>query len=258
MELEVITKTGNIEFNSEQLKTELTNALVKYQGLVYDDKSITFAKADRARLNSLRNQIEDERKKAKKKWNTPYVEFEQKTKELIALVSEPITAIDAQVKTYEEKRKAEKRKSLEAYFNSTIGDNKLLLKFEDIFDEKWLNVTVSEKKACEEIKGCIVIFETDLSVIAEESGEFKTQLYDYFLRTRSLSLTFKEKQRLIATKEAMEQLKARETERKAVEPPTQEDKPPQFKISFEVEGTVVELGKLKEYLNTNNLSYRRI
>ena len=86
------------------------------------------------------------RKSAKTEWNDPFVRFESEVKELIALVDKPITAIDAQVKAFEERRKADKRNSLEAFFNSSIADNSELLKFDDIFNEKWLNVTFSEAK----------------------------------------------------------------------------------------------------------------
>ena len=67
----------------------------------------------------------------------------------------------------------------------------------------------------------------------------------------------------------MEQLKAREAERKAKEaedvqkaetqPTTaQPDKPQLIAIRFEVEGTKEELMALSEYLKINNLTYRRI
>lgn len=278
MELRLTTqidelRSAVIDFNNEQLKSELVNALNKYKGLTYDDNSITIAKKDRAGLNTLKNQIDGLRKSVKTEWNEPYVVFEQKVKELLALVDEPIQAIDAQVKDYEQRQKADKRNSLEAYFNTTIGNNASLLKFDDIFNEKWLNVTFTEAKAVEEIKAIITQFNNDLEIISNESGEYKTQLYDYFLRTRDLAATFKEKQRLIATKEAMEQLKAREAERKAKEaeevqkaapiaetqPTTaQPDKPQLIAIRFEVEGTAEQLTALSNYLKTNNLTYRRI
>lgn len=260
-------RAGVIEFNASELKTELTNALAKYEGITYDDGNITLAKKDRAALNNLKSQIDSVRKSAKTEWNDPFVRFESEVKELIALVDKPITAIDAQVKDYEQRQKADKRNSLEAYFNATIGDNSTLLKFDDIFNGKWLNVTFSEAKAVEEIKAIITQFSNDLEIISNESGEYKTQLYDYFLRTRDLALTFKEKQRLVASKEAMEQLKAREAERKATEvktPPiptvqqTQEDKPKTITIRFEVEGTREQLLALSDYLKANNLIYRRI
>lgn len=258
-----------IEFNSEQLITELTNALAKYEGITYDDNNIVLAKKDRAGLNNLKSQIDGVRKSAKSEWNEPYIRFENEVKQLIALVEKPIQAIDIQIKDYEQRQKDIKRNSLEAYFNTTIGDNASLLKFNDIFNDRWLNVTFSEAKATDEIKAIITQFNNDLEIISNESGEYKTQLYDYFLRTRDLAATFKEKQRLIATKEAMEQLKAREAERKAKEaeevqkaetqPTTaQPDKPQLIAIRFEVEGTKEELMALSDYLKTNNLTYRRI
>ena len=37
-------RAGVIEFNASELKTELTNALAKYEGITYDDGNITLAK----------------------------------------------------------------------------------------------------------------------------------------------------------------------------------------------------------------------
>ncbi len=274
MEFKLITpinelRAEDIKFNKEKLRTELSNALAKYEGITYDDRNIAIAKKDRATLNNLKSQIDAVRKSAKAEWNEPYLRFEEEVKELIALVDKPIGEIDAQVKSFEERRKADKRNSLEAFFNSSIADNAALLKFDNIFNEKWLNVTFSEAKAVEEIRAIITQFNNDLEIISSESGEYKTQLYDYFLRTRDLAATFKEKQRLVASKEAMEQLKAREAERKATEvktTPTAQAAPaaeaPQecstVTIRFEVEGTREELMALSEYLKSNNLIYRRI
>lgn len=268
-------RAGVIEFNASELKTELTNALAKYEGITYDDGNITLAKKDRAALNNLKSQIDSVRKSAKTEWNDPFVRFESEVKELIALVDKPITAIDAQVKDYEVRQKELKRGALQEFFNSIIGENASLLKFDDIFNEKWLNVTFTEAKAVEEIRAIVEQFTKDLEVVGNEGGEFKAQLYDYFLRTRSLTATFAEKQRLIAQNEAMEQLKAREVERKATEVKTMltaqatastaqatPTEAPQERntvtIRFEVEGTKEEIMALSEYLKTNNLTYRRI
>lgn len=253
-----------IAFNLPELKTKLTNALAKFSGKSYDDKTIAEAKGDRASLNRLKSQIEEVRKSAKKEWNEPFLRFENDVKSLIELVDKPLSAIDEQVKGYEERRKAEKRRSLEEHFNSIIGENALLLAFEHIFNERWLNVTFSMEKAKTEIQEEVHGFMKDLEVLSKEESEFKDQLYDFFLRTRSLSLTLSEKHRLISQKTALEQLKERERiasatkEQTPVKTQITDKKTQLIKIQFEAEAEKDDLLALSQYMKHNNIKFRRI
>ena len=99
--LETLPKT--IDFNFEELKGQLAESLALYTGLVVTEDGIKGAKEDRAKLNKLREALENKRKEVKRECMAPYTDFEAKVKELVGLIDQPIAAIDAQLKEYEEK-----------------------------------------------------------------------------------------------------------------------------------------------------------
>ena len=94
--LETLPKT--IDFNFEELKGQLAESLALYTGLVVTEDGIKGAKEDRAKLNKLREALENKRKEVKRECMAPYTDFEAKVKELVGLIDQPIAAIDAQLK----------------------------------------------------------------------------------------------------------------------------------------------------------------
>ena len=144
LRVEPVTFPEVIQFNYEELKAEITSKVEMYKNLVYTGSDqIKDAKADRAALNKLIKAISDERIRIKKDCLKPYDEFERKIRELTDIVNEPVQLIDKQIKEYEQTLKEEKRKEIEALFE-TIGFQ-AFVKLEMIWDEKWLNASVSMK-----------------------------------------------------------------------------------------------------------------
>ncbi len=87
-----------ISWNHEEIKKEVTEKVSYYTNLVYTDEQIKEAKADRAKLNKFANVLDDKRKEIKKQCLAPYNDFEEKIKEIVAVVMEQIGMIDKQVK----------------------------------------------------------------------------------------------------------------------------------------------------------------
>ena len=139
-----------IQWNNMELKAEIEEKMQEYKSLAFTEDTIKEAKADRAKLNKLRTAFEDERKRIKKLCMAPYDAFEKQVKELIALIDEPIRLIDGQIKEVEEKRRNDKRREIEALFPS-IGFQPFVT-FDMIWDDKWLNATVSMAKIEEQMK----------------------------------------------------------------------------------------------------------
>ena len=144
LRVEPVTFPEVIQFNYEELKAEITSKVEMYKNLVYTGSDqIKDAKADRAALNKLIKAMSDERIRIKKDCLKPYDEFERKIRELTDIVNEPVQLIDKQIKEYEQTLKEEKREEIEALFE-TIGFQ-AFVKLEMIWDEKWLNASVSMK-----------------------------------------------------------------------------------------------------------------
>lgn len=94
-----------IGFNFEELKAELAEKLDYYNNLVVTEDTIKEGKAEKAKLNKLREAVESKRKEIKKECMAPYTDFEAKVKELVAMIDAPVAAIDGQLKVFEEQRR---------------------------------------------------------------------------------------------------------------------------------------------------------
>ena len=105
LRIEPITFPEVIKFNFDELKQEITDKVAMYNNLVYTEEQVKEAKTDRASLNKFVKALSDERIKIKKQCLQPYEEFEKRINELSAIVNEPISLIDKQVKEFEEKKK---------------------------------------------------------------------------------------------------------------------------------------------------------
>ncbi|OLA20463.1 MAG: hypothetical protein BHW17_09120 [Dorea sp. 42_8] len=139
-----------IKWNNEELKVAIAEKMKEYNGLVFTEETISEGKKDRANLNKLRGAIDDERKRVKKLCMEPCNRFEKEVKEVLALVDEQINAIDVQIKEVEQIKREEKRKAVQELFES-IGFQKFVT-LEMIWDEKWLNASVTLSKVENQMK----------------------------------------------------------------------------------------------------------
>jgi len=185
-----------IEFNHTEIKAELAERLTHYNSLVYAESDIRAAKADRATLNKFKEAIETRRKEIKKSSMAPYEDFEARVKEIIKMIDQPISAIDNQIKTFEERVKAEKKVEIRDYYTETIGDLAKLLPLTKIWNEKWLNAAVTMKDIKGQINTQINVVKGDLKVITDLNSEFELQIKDTYLKGMNLSLALSEKTRL--------------------------------------------------------------
>ena len=207
MEFQLIspqTFVNAIEFNYDDLHKWITEQVEKYQNLTYTDETIKDAKEDRASLNKFKERIDAARKDVKKRYLEPYNNFEDKVKTLLKLIEEPAAAIDTQVKDYEERKKTEKKKQIEDYFNATIGDLSNLLTLDKIFNPKWLNATVTIKNVQTEIDQILAKVKFDLQTIKDLKSEWELTLIDTYLNTLDIAAALREKTRLEERKQELD------------------------------------------------------
>ncbi len=261
---------ATIDFNFEQLKQGLSLALERYQGLVVTEDGIKAAKEDRAKLSKLREAIEAKRKEVKKQCMAPYTDFEAKVKELVGLIDQPIAAIDGQLNAYEERRRAEKYSAAEAVYDETVGELRSLLPFEKLWQASWYNVGVSMKK----IRDAIVAAEQraahDLDILSTVESEFMEPVKMKYLETLDLSAALAERVRLQEQARSLREFEAQRAKAAANLPEEQRAKAAAhgaeqaqgaekvYRLAFECQVTRGQAAALAEYLQANNISYRRI
>lgn len=137
-----------IENNSEEVKAWLGEVMQKYDGLVVTPESVKSAKEDKAKLNKLRTALEDRRKEVKRDYLAPYMKFEEKYKEILALIDKPISAIDTQIKALDEQEQQEKFTKIGQYFQEITKDLGFSVVLDKIIDPKWRNKTNPIEKIC--------------------------------------------------------------------------------------------------------------
>ena len=270
-----LQKMEAIKFNYEELKEGLKNSLTKYKNIVYTPETIKEAKDDRARLNSLAKSLNDGKINIKKEFMVPYDEFEGKIKELIELVKEPANEIDNQIKTFEEKEKAEKRNEIEKIYQENIGEYENLILLEKIYDSRWENKTYKLTDIKKEIQDVVKKADSDLKVINSQQTEFLLNIKDVYFNTLDLGQALVEKERLEKQKELLKPKEeiveavveepahnddAVDAMRYAVDTAVEESKQVEekiVKITFTVECTESQLLALGQYMKANGIKYGR-
>lgn len=279
LRVEPVTFPEVIQFNYEELKAEITSKVEMYKNLVYTGSDqIKDAKADRAALNKLIKAMSDERIRIKKDCLKPYDEFERKICELTDIVNEPVQLIDKQIKEYEQTLKEEKRKEIEALFE-TIGFQ-AFVKLEMIWDEKWLNASVSMKSIEEKMRERMYQISTDLLTLNRLS-EYAFEAVSVYKETLDMHKSIAEAQRMSeiakkkaeaeARKKAEEERRAKEAEDKKMhetpviipEPvPEQQEpertEPQKMEVRFAALLTTEDALALKEFFQSRNIEFRAI
>lgn len=281
LRVEPVTFPEVIQFNYEELKAEITSKVEMYKNLVYTGSDqIKDAKADRAALNKLIKAMSDERIRIKKDCLKPYDEFERKIRELTDIVNEPVQLIDKQIKEYEQTLKEEKRKEIEALFE-TIGFQ-AFVKLEMIWDEKWLNASVSMKSIEEKMRERMYQISTDLYTLNQLS-EYAFEAVSVYKETLDMHKSIAEAQRMAeiakqkaeveARKKAEEERRAKEAEeKKASEKPVvipesvpeqqasehTVTEPEKMEVRFAALLTTEDALALKEFFQSRNIEFRAI
>lgn len=214
-----------IQFNNEQLKKEISEAVKKYQGIVYSEDKIAEAKADRAALNKFKDALEDRRKAIKREYMKPYEAFEAQIKELVALVDQPIALIDGQIKEFEEKQKQLKWEEISDFYAEVADKYKLreLVPLHTIWNGRWLNTTYKMKDIKTEIEETFKKVTNDLAVIKELKTEFELQVQDRYLQDLDLSSALKENTKLLEAKQKKEAYEASIRQKAVQAPPAEQN-----------------------------------
>ena len=205
-----------IDWNYEELKTEIQKKANDYMNLVYTADQIKDAKKDRAKLNKFVTALEDKRKEIKKQVMQPYTAFEKQEKELIGIVNQAVANIDTQIKGYEEAVRQEKLEKVKEIYQNTIGDLDRTVPFEKIYKDSWLNVSTTLKFITTEIAEIRDKVDSDLKVINADTSPYVFEMKEEYLKAFDLTAAMMKKQKLeTAKKKALfeEEQKQKEEQR---------------------------------------------
>ena len=192
--MELIVKTdletaipAVIDWNHEALKKELSERLSHYNNLVVTEDAIKDAKADRAKLNKLRAAIDDKRKDVKKTCLKPYEDFEKRVKEILSLIDQPIAAIDAQTKAFEEAERNDKLGTLSAFYTANIGELREILPLEKVLPAKWENKGETIISITQQMLTTMQKVKNEIGIIKAMRLDFEQNVLDVYIRTLDMS-----------------------------------------------------------------------
>ena len=274
--------TEQILWNNEELKAAIAEKVKDYKTIAYTEDSLADMKKDRAGLNKLKNAFEDERKRVKKICMEPYEKFEQQVREITVLIDEQIKLIDSQVKEIDERRKVAKKEEIKALFAS-IGFQ-TFVSLDMIWDEKWLNATVTLSKIEEQMKSRMYQIGSDVLTI-NNLPEFSFEAMEVYKSTLDVNQAIREGQRLAGIQKRKleaERLKAEQDKQRAEETVGQESadvriKEPEtvmeevpeaetaepeeetvLQLDFRVWGTKKQLMALRDYMSENQIRFGKV
>lgn len=262
-----------VKWNYEELKGQLVAALESYKGRIYTEETISEAKKDRASLNKLASAIDTRRKEMKARYLAPYEEFEAQAVELTGLVKQQAAEIDAQVKAFDEARRAEKQEHIRTMYAAVMGDLAALVPYERLHNPKWLNVTTSMNaieaeiiEKAENIRAAMASI--DALGLADDMA---AQVKHVYLERLDLAAALAERDRIERERQALAAYEATtkgEPEKPAeqqtvAQPPEPAEKPTtavpaMYTVDFRVWATAEQLAALKTFLVDNGVKYGKV
>lgn len=206
----------SVSFNYDELKKEIAERTLPYKGLIVTEDAIPTAKADLAKLRKLEKAIDDRRKDVKKEYNAPYMEFEAKVKDILKDIQEAEQNIDSQVKGFEKQAEDEKLAQIQKFFGLAFGELAKDVRFEKVYNPKWLNKGYKMAEIEEEIAAASNKLHADIDVVKGLKSPHEAALMRTLFKSLDLGEALWEHKTLV---ELEERRKAEELAKQAaVEP----------------------------------------
>ncbi len=209
LQLVVSNKTlGSLTTNAEKIREMVKSALPQYSIENYSSDDIAKAKEDKAKLNKAAKVLNDRRIEIEKEWMKPFGDFKDVVSETVTLIKQCVSEIDKLVKADDERTKAEKKEQIER-LAETLGVEELGIHISKIWNDKWLNKTVSIKTITTEMGDRLTAIKADLETLKTFSEDYEV-LATYYKDGLNLNDTIAYANRLKQAREAKAQQQAQE------------------------------------------------
>lgn len=282
MELQIMSpkpgqKFPTIKWNNEELKKEITETMSAYQNIVVTPETEKDSRDLRAKLNKLRTALETARKDMKKRANEPIKIFEAQVKEVEEPIDTAIANLDKQLDEIKQAEQEKKRHEIcEAYNN---GDYPVWLSLEQIWDDRWLNKSVSVQQVKKDITEKVRQINGNLQTI-EALPEFAFEAADIYRRTLDFGEAVRrakemaevakrkaEAEKALSTNQQngeQDQVSEAETHNTHVEPPkspvepSETEQPKVYTFRFEISVTAAQAQALGNFCREQGFTLTRI
>lgn len=252
-----------VTFNYQELKKEIAERTLPYKGLIVTEDAIQTAKADLAKLRKLEKAIDDRRKDVKKEYNAPYMEFEAKIKDILSDIQEAEQNIDSQVKGFEKQAEDEKLSQIQKFFGLAFGELAKDIRFEKVYNPKWLNKGYKMAEIEEEIAAAANKLYADIEVVKGLKSSHEASLMKTLFDSLDLGEVLVEHNTLVEFEERKKAEEQAKREAAEVPTPVAEEKPqfvvdtpePVQIIKIWVEVNDAQKVALGQFLRENGIRY---
>ena len=173
--------------NYEALKNEIARGLAYYNSFEYSVEDIAVAKTNREELKRVKRLLENKKKEIEEAYTAPYIEVEQKLKELIDMVKVPFKIADEFIKNAEKEIKRREILSFAKEKAKMLGEHAdKIINSPVFFNPKWLNATCRAKQWQGEIEGIIERASNDIVIIQSTAGKNAPALMAHYYETLSM------------------------------------------------------------------------
>ena len=270
MELQIISpKPGQkfpfIKWNNEELKQEIQAAMADYQNIVVTPETEKDSKALRAKLNKLRTAIETARKDMKGRVMEPLKVFEAQVKEVEEPIDTAIGNLDGQLAEIKTMKQERKRREIEERFAS--GQFPEWLTLEQLWDDKWLNATVTIDKIISDMDEKVRVINGNLMTIAAlpefsfEAEQLYKQSLDFgsaIRRAKEMSEISKRKAQAADTHVKIERIGVPAEPSKTPQNGTETVEAKVYTFRFEVSLTAAQAAAIGAWCKEQGITLKRI
>ena len=273
-----------IDWNFEELKSEIIAVSQEYETSVYTDETMKNAKSDRAKLRKFVDAMKSERTLIRKKLLEPDVLFGEQIAELTGIVERAIDNIDTQVKDYEQRQRDAKTAKIREFYEENIYDLAEYLPFERLFRPEWANASTTMKSVKESMLDTIQKVAEGIAILNDVESPYAGDMKKVFLRTYDIGAAMAERNRLEAEAENrrlyIEEQERRKVEREAARKAETErvmtagrnqPKEPEYVapvedvveepvhiLDFRVHATIKQLEQLKNFLKVAGIRFEPV
>lgn len=260
--------------NYEPLKAAAQELAAVYGSQLVSPDAIKDAKTDMAMLRKLAKTASDMRIKIEREHAAKIATVTKQLKEVSGIFTDAAARIDAQVKEYDEQRKAARLEEIRQIYAEEIGDMADIIPFDKLYRADWLNKTTTDKTVRGDIQTAVINAQAGIEQIKGLGSPHENAILSAFLERLSLADALAAKKRLEDMDAAMERRKeeARKAEEAAKAAPVEEpiaevyvkdeplpfdDEPePVMDFTFTVKGaTEAHLEALTAFLEENGFDY---
>ena len=225
--------------NYEPLKAAAQELAAVYGAQLVSPDAIKDAKADMAMLRKLAKTAADTRIKIEREHAAKIATVTKQLKEVSAIFTDAAAKIDAQVKEYDEQRKAARLEEIKAIYAEEIGDMADILPFDRLNRAEWINKTTTDKTIRGDIQTAVINAQAAIEQIRDMHSVHENAIIAAFLERLSLIDALNTKKRLEDMDAAMEKRRAEEEAARLAEAAAAEIK--KMAEAETVEVSVVEL-----------------